>query len=680
MASHQRGWSTTVLRPLPAALALWTMTLKGRLSSLVSIKDADARDNRQVLQSNLPDHIPASNVSGSIEGLSPKPGRQPERGSLSLSRHGTPVCTTSSPSDDDIFLSPRSLDFGRQPRSPPMGSLSMNSLIHGTKGLGLSNLADVSDGSRRAGRGRAATDNRIFPPRTLSVSRPPRSRSRSGQRNKEVASAIEAGVVVVRSRPCADNPIATVLDVEVADTDGSSFSACARAVTANNGGVSAGSFEIEGGVLGSTSLTFVPRFAVTPDVRARQTEAIVAQIEATLGTVAHAAGNHGDEDMRAPTPAAGRLLEHEHSRKGETPRWTVLGVNADGPSTTLTALAVSFRERRGLCEATRIAVAAASRAWRRSNVLFIKVTSAMRAQFFFCVAEPSKGTCKASNAAPAGATLVNDVIEAVNAAFANVASSKVPGAMTLSSMMSFTTAVDDGAVSLREEARGNSTICSVSAPHRFGLLIDTLDAVAALSLLVKCATVERRTDERARHSKGVATFKHICLEVANTDGEPIMGTPTEKSLRWRLRRVVEGTGICGDSRHVAVIETSDSAAAMLGNVDMEGGKPSLAASMTAHIAKANVALTLTSRPSVGAGGSSRPGVVLLASNRSVLLTAESTLAYAAKAFFDVTGLSGHLDHPDAPATKLPPYPASTARDLWVGSPSDAPSVLPSLPE
>lgn len=250
--------------------------------------------------------------------------------------------------------------------------------------------------------------------------------------------------------------------------------------------------------------------------------------------------------------------------------------------------------------------------------------------------------------------------------------------MTLSSMMSFTAVANDGAVSLREEAGGTSTICSVSAPHRFGLLVDTLDAVAALGLHVRCATVEQRLDERAQHRAGTA-FKHICVEVAAPGGERIVGSPTEKSLRWRLHRVVESTGICGDSRHVAVVETSDAASVVLGGGD--GGRPCLAARMTAHIAKANVVLTLTSRPAVGAGGgSARPGVVLLASNRGELLTAEATAAYAAKAFFDVTGLSGHLDHPDAPVTKLPPYPAATTSDLWAGSPSTSHSVLPSLPE
>lgn len=651
------------------------MTLKGRLSSLVSTKNADARDTKQELQSILPDHIPASNVSCSIEGLSPRPARQPERGSLSLSRHGTPVSTASSNSQDELLASPRSLDFGRQPRLPQVGSLSMNSLNRRTKGM-----PDLTDGWRRPGRGHAAAENRSLPPRMLSVSRPSRSRSRSGHRlDKEAASAIEAGVAIVRAGPCADNPVATVVEVEVADTDGSSFASCVRAVTANNGGLAAASFEIEGGVLGAVSLTLVPRFSVPPDMRARQVEIIIARIEATLGAAVRGARKPGEEDAGPPSPTAGGRPEQERSRKGETPRWTVLGVNADGPSTTLTALAVSCRERRGLCEATRVAVAAASCAWRRSNVLFVKVTSSMKAQFYFCVAEPSKGTRNTTDSAPPGATLVNDVMEAANAAFTDIVSSKVPGALTLSSMMSFSKAADDGAVSLREEAGGTSTICSVSAPHRFGLLIDTLDAVAALALHVRCATVERRVDERARHRNGgAAAFDHICLEVANADGEPIMGTPTEKSLRWRLRRVVEGTGISGDSRHMAVIETSDNANVMLGN--MEGGKPSLAASMTAHIAKANVLLTLTSRPALGAGGSCRPGVVLLASNRSELLTAECTAAYAAKAFFDVTGLSGHLDHPDAPLTKLPPFPASTAQDLWVGCQSDAHAVLSSLPE
>lgn len=653
------------------------MTLKGRLSSLVSSKDADAGDTKQESQSILPDHIPTSNGGGSAEGVSPRPVRKPERGSLSLSRHGTPTGTASSTSEDDLLLTHRSLDFGRQPRSTPLGSLSMNNLNSGSKGLGLSSLTDLADGSRRPARGRAAADSRRLPPRTLSVSRPPRSQSRSGTRlGKEAAAAVKAGVAVVRTWPCANDPVATVVEVEVADTSGSSFVACVRAVTASNGGVGAASFEVKGGVVGVTSLTMVPRFSVDPATRAQQVEATVARIEAALGGTARGAGKAGGDDAQAPFLTAGERRAAQRSQKGETPRWTVLGVKVDGPSTTFTALAVSCRERRGLCEATRVAVAAASRVWRRSNVLFIKVTSSMRAQYYFCVAEPSKGTRNASDAPPAGATLVSDVMEAVNEVIADVASSKVPGAMTLSSMMSFTAAADDAAVSLWEEAGGTSTICSVSASNRFGLLVDTLDTVAALGLHVCCATVERHADERARNRKGAATFMHICLEVANPGGEPIVGTPTEKSLRWRLHRVVEGTGICGDSRHVAVIETSDKT--MLGNV--EGGKPSLAASMTAHIAKANVVLTLTSRPAVGAGGSSRPGVVLLASNRSELLTAESTAAYAAKAFFDVTGLSGHLDHPEAPLTKLPPYPASTAQDLWVGRPCDAHSVLPSLPE
>lgn len=199
------------------------MTLKGRLSSLVSTKDADARDTKQTHHALLPDHIPAAHAGLSSDGLSAKSGRQPERGSLSISRHGTPTSTPSCASDDQVLWSHRSLDFGRQPRSPPMGSLSMNSL------------------------------NRA---------------------------AVVAGAPSVRTRPCADDPVATVVEVEVADTDGSSFAMCARAVTANNGGVRAASFELEGGVLGVTSVTLVPRFADAPDVRARRVQATVARIEA----------------------------------------------------------------------------------------------------------------------------------------------------------------------------------------------------------------------------------------------------------------------------------------------------------------------------------------------------------------------------------------------------------------
>ncbi|GAB0490814.1 hypothetical protein MMPV_002052 [Pyropia vietnamensis] len=511
----------------------------------------------------------------------------------------------------------------------------------------------------------------------LSVSRPSRSRSLNGRPlSSKATAAFETGQVLVQARQSDDNPIVTVVDVEVTDTNGSSFAACARAVTDNSNEVVTASFELEEGVRGISSLSIVPRFESAPDERARQVAAIVGRIEEELRTEAQRKSKFGAADTDMPSPTAGRRRELERTRKGEKPRWTVLGVNSDSPTTKLTALAVSCRERRSMCEAVRVAVASATRAWRRSNVLFIKVTSSMRAQFYFCVAESSKGSLPASDSTTEGASLINDVMEAVNAAIANSAE-RVPGAMTLSSMMSFTATGDDGAVSLREEAGGLSTICSVSAPRRCGLLSDTLDAVAALGLHVWCGTVERRVDEHARHRKS-ATFKHICLEVAMPNRERIIGSPTEKSLRWRLHRVVETTGINGDSRHVAVIETSDSANVMLGN--MEGGKPSLAASMTAHIAKANVVLSLISRPAIGTGGSSRPSVVLLASNRGELLNAEATTAYAAKAFFDVTGLSGHLDHPDAPATKLPPFPASTTQDLWLERPSDSHSVLPSLPE
>lgn len=676
-ASFQRSWLTSFSRTPPKTGSPRAMTLKGRLSSLVPSKDADAQDSNQSLHSILPDHIPASNASGSVERLCPRTIRQPERGSLSLSRHGTPTGTASSTSEDELLLTHRSLDFGRQPRHTSRGSMSTSSLNRAGRGLPSSSFSELADGSRHAERGRTLAENRSPSPRTLSVSRPSQSLSRSGRPlDPKAAALVENGKVVVHARPSDDDPIATVLEVETPDTDGSSFTACARAVTTNSSEVRAASFELAAGVLGVSSFRIVPRFATPPDERARQVAATVASIQEALGAGAQAKSKLVEADADVPSPTAGRRHGYERSRKGEKPRWTVLGVNSDSPSTTLTALALSCRERRSLCEATRVAVATASRAWRRSNVLFIKVTSAMRAQFYFCIAEPSKGSLHASDPATAGASLVNDIMEAVNAAIADSAS-KIPGAMTLSTMMSFTAIADDSSVSLREEAGGTSTICSLSAPRRSGLLIDTLDAVTALGLHIWCGTVKNPADEHARHRKG-AVFKHICLEVAMPDREPIIGSPTEKSLRWRLHQVVETTGINGDSRHVAVIETSDNANVMLGN--LEGGKPSLAASMTAHIAKANVVMSLTSRPAMGTGGSSRPSVVLLASNRGELLNAEATTAYAAKAFFDVTGLSGHLDHPDAPATKLPPYPASTTQDFWMERPSDSHSVLPSLPE
>lgn len=669
--------------PLCAA----AMTIKERLAGLVShpsSKDAAVAGAPTSSQPPPTDHIGdevgRTSSAGSFLFC---PTREPERGSLSFQRQklGEDFTTRNTSRDQ-----PRSFEFGRSVRTAKEGPLGQSSPRLATAGPPLGGFREAATPALSARRGHGSQGDKVdggrSPRNLLSVSGPSRSRSRSVPHpDPEVEAAEAAGVAVVRVQECPTDKAATVVYVNAPDEDGSTFGTCARSIVASNGGVASASFAIEEGGRGVSTLVLRARFGDTPDARAHLLTGTMERIRGALGVDGVAPGAPLLHESQPPSPTGSRL---GHGKAlAEAPQWTVLGENADGPSCTLTALAVTCNNWKGLCEATRKAVEGVTRAWRRSNVLFTKITTARRAHFYFCVATPTGSTSGApATAGGKGTSLVDMVMEAVNGAI--VKGAKVPGAQTLSSMMSF--ALNDERVLVRAETGGTTTVCSVTVPHRFGVLVETLDTVAALGLHVRAATADVVKTENAHHFTGTpvsraAEVNHVCLELVAPDGTPIIGSDAESNLRRRLHKVVEGNGLCGGSLHMAIIQTSDAPSAVMGATG-PGGEPTLAASMTAHIAKANVELTLTPRTTgPGDGGSSRPDLVLLATSGGERLTVADTLAYAAKAFFDVTGLSSHLDHPAAPATKLPPFPLPTIQDLSSRASSSSHSgVLTSLPE
>ncbi|OSX68758.1 hypothetical protein BU14_2285s0001 [Porphyra umbilicalis] len=474
----------------------------------------------------------------------------------------------------------------------------------------------------------------------------------------------------------------TLIHVDAAGAGGSSFAACARAATGANASVSTAHFAIDEDGREQTTLGVRARPGDAGAEERQLIAATVARIEQTLGGGGGGGSGRGATADGAPARRAA---------DGSPPAWVVLGRHSGGATLDVTALKVVAPERRGLAESLRDAVGRLVGSWAGADVLFLKITTAKAAHLFFCVVAD-----KGNGPPPAGGgsapTLVDAVMAAVDAVLVGGPRVKAAGAKTLAALLGAAPASPaDPRITLHEEAAGASTICSVTGPHRYGLLVDTLDAVEAEGLAVCSATVQLlETREEGAHQFAGARgrscrVKHMCFEVTSAaDGGRVIGTPTEARLRGRLHKVITETGISGESAHYAVVETSDGAAALRSVGNGGGGDASvcLASRLIRSLAAANVRLTVTPRTTGGGCGGARSELVLLATSNAELLSVADTLAYTASAFFAVTGMGGALDHPAAPPSRLPPFPVATRRALpaFAGDSGARSKLLPACPE
>jgi len=640
----------------------------------------------------------AASASGSFLGANRV--HLPERGTLSFQRGR--VSTV--PADGDDGFSPRSFDFGRKAafNAVPRSAGPLAGAPPRSEGLATERRLTTPRRSDRGGAAGADGGAPTRPQRAPSVSAPSRTRSASKTRAERRSRGGGGGgggdgsgddrnglVVRVEEAPTDGAHGVTLIHVDAADVGGSSFAACARAATGANASVSSAHFAIDADGRGHTTLGVRARPGDAGAEERQLIAATVARIEQTLGGGGGGGGSGGrgrSGGGGGTTPDGAPL---RRAADGSPPAWVVLGRYRGGATLDLTALKVVTPERRGLAESLRTAVARLVATWAGADVLFLKITTAKVAHLFFCVVAAKGGAPPAGAAAP---TLVDALMGAVDGVLGGGPRVKAPGAMTLAALLGAApAALADPRITLHEEAAGASTICSVTGPHRYGLLVDTLAVIEAAGLAVCSATVQllEAREEGAHQFAGArgraCRVKHMCLEVTSAaDGGRVIGTPTEARLRGRLHQVIADTGVSGESAHYAVVETSDGAAA-LRTVGTGGGDASvcLASRLIRALAAANVRLTVTPRTTGGGGGgAARSELVLLATSNAELLSVADTLAYTASAFFAVTGLGGALDHPAAPPARLPPFPVATRRVLPVfGDDSGARSkLLSALPE